>query len=110
MSFVDEVASARKGRRVRWRDMSPLKRDEAKWGYFFISLWIIGFLAFYLVPMLASFWFSLIDFQLANPGDIEFVGFENWRRMLFEDELVWLSVRVTLVFALISLPIGLFTA
>lgn len=110
MSFVDEVTSARKSRRLRWRDMSALKKYEAKWGYIFISLWIIGFLAFYLVPMLASFGFSLLDFQLANPDEIEFVGLENWRRMLFDDEFVWLSMRVTFVFALISLPIGLFVS
>jgi multiple sugar transport system permease protein len=110
MSFVDEVTSAQKSRRLRWRDMSALKKHEAKWGYVFISLWIIGFLAFYLVPMVASFGFSLLDFQLAKPGEIDFVGFENWRRMLFEDELVWLSMRVTFVFALITLPIGMIVA
>ena len=107
MSFVDEISSARKSRRLRWRDMSPLKRNEAKWGYFFISLWIVGFLTFYLLPMIASFGFSLVDFQLAKPDEISFVGFENWSRMLFDDELVWLSMRVTFVFALISLPIGI---
>lgn len=110
MSFVDEVTSASKSRRLRWRDMSALKKHDAKWGYIFISLWVVGFLAFYLVPMVASFGFSLLDFQLAKPGEIDFVGFENWRRMLFEDELVWLSMRVTFVFALITLPIGMFVA
>lgn len=90
--------------------MSALKRHEAKWGYIFISLWIVGFLAFYFIPMVASFAFSMLDFQLAKPGDIEFVGMENWNRMLFDDELVWLSMRVTFIFALISLPIGLFVS
>lgn len=110
MSFVSEITSARKSRRLRWRDMSALKRHDAKWGYIFISLWIVGFLTFYLVPMLASFGFSLLDFQLAKPQDIEYVGLENWRRMLFEDELVWQSMRVTFVFALITLPIGMIVA
>ena len=73
----------------------------------FISIWIIGFLAFYLIPMIASFGFSLLDFQLAKPEDINFVGFENWRRMLAEDEFVWQSLRVTFIFAIISLPIGM---
>ena len=90
--------------------MSALRKHEAKWGYIFISLWIVGFLAFYFIPMVASFAFSMLDFQLAKPGDIEFVGMENWNRMLFDDELVWLSMRVTFIFALISLPIGLFVS
>ncbi len=110
MSFVSEVVSARKSRRLRWRDMSPLKRHDAKWGYIFISLWIVGFLVFYLLPMVASFGFSLLEFQLAKPQDIEFVGMENWSRMLFDDEFVWQSMGVTFIFALISLPIGLFVA
>ena len=87
--------------------MSALKKYEAKWGYIFISLWVVGFLAFYFLPMVASLGFSLLDFQLAKPEDIEFVGLDHWRRMLFEDELVWTSMRVTFVFALITLPIGM---
>lgn len=110
MSFMDAFQQSRRSRRVRWRDMSPLKKYEAKWGYAFIGIWIIGFLAFYLVPMIASFGFSLLDFQLANPDEIEFVGFANWRRMLFEDEFVWQSMQVTFVFAIISLPIGMVLA
>lgn len=110
MSFVDAFQQARRSRRTRWRDMSPLKKQEAKWGYAFIGIWIIGFLVFYLVPMIASLGFSTLDFQLAQPDNIEFVGLEHWQRMLFDDELVWESLRVTFVFALISLPIGMIVA
>ena len=110
MSFVDEVTSARKSRRLRWRDMSALKKHDARWGYIFISLWVVGFLAFYLIPMVASFGFSLLDFQLAKPQDIEYIGFAHWRRMLFDDPLVWEAMQVTFVFAFITLPIGMITA
>ena len=110
MSFVSEVSNASRSRRVRWRDLSNFKKTEARWGYFFISLWLVGFVIFYLAPMIASFAFSLLDFQLAAPDEIEFVGFQNWGRMLFDDELVWVSLRVTFIFAFISLPIGLVAA
>ena len=110
MSFMDAFQEARTSRRTGWRGMSARKRREARIGYSFIALWVIGFLAFYLVPMIASFGFSLLDFQLATPDEIEFIGFEHWQRMLFEDELVWQSMGVTFIFALISLPIGMAVA
>ena len=34
--------------------LTPLARREARWGYLFISPWIIGFLLFTLVPMVAT--------------------------------------------------------
>lgn len=111
MSMMDAFQESRRSAgRMRWRNMTTMKKNEAKWGYAFISIWIIGFLVFYLVPMIASFGFSLVDFQLASPDEVEFVGFKNWTRMLFDDELVWQSLRVTFIFAIISLPIGMISA
>lgn len=89
---------------------SHIRRYQTIWGFLFISPWVLGFLIFYLIPIVASFGFSLYDFQLATPDEAQFVGFANWRRMLFDDPLVWESLRVTLLFAMISMPIGLMTA
>ena len=88
------------------KNRSWIKYHQAKWGFIFISPWIIGFLLFYLIPIVASLAFSAYDFQLATPEEAEFVGLQNWRRMLFEDPAVWESLRVTLLFAVISMPIG----
>ena len=89
-----------------WSSLSKAEKREARWGYGFISLWIVGFLIFYLLPMLASLGFSLLDFTLGAPDDIKFVGLSNWHRLLFEDATVWQSLGVTFKFALISLPIS----
>lgn len=110
MSFMDAFQEARSSKKRGWGSLSPKKRREARIGYAFIGIWIVGFLAFYLLPMIASFIFSLMDFQLATPDDISFVGFSHWQRMLFNDELVWESMGVTFIFALISLPIGMIIA
>jgi multiple sugar transport system permease protein len=75
------------------------------WGILFITPWIIGFLAFYLIPMAASFGFSLFDFNLANPDEARFVGLDNWTRMLFDDPEVLPSFFRTFKFGLISVPI-----
>ena len=64
---------------------SMLAREELKWGLIFISPWIIGFLVFYLAPMVASFGFSLYDFNLATPEQAKYVGFANWKRFFFDD-------------------------
>ncbi len=90
--------------------MSDSEKHEAKLGLAFISPWLIGFLIFYAVPMLASFVFSLMDYNLATPEDAEVVGLANWARMLFDDSNVWQGLWVTTRFALISLPIGLAAA
>ncbi len=107
--FLDEVQRAGGERRRRGK-LGTMARREARWGYAFISLWVVGFLLFYFVPMIASLVFSLFDFQLTAPEEARFVGLENWRRLLFDDPLVWQSLGVTFKFALISLPVGMISA
>jgi len=46
-------------------------RARKRSGVFFLSCpWILGFLAFYLIPMLASFGFSLYNINLADSSDV----------------------------------------
>lgn len=149
-------------------------REDMKWGLIFISPWIIGFLAFYLIPMIASFGFSLYNINLADSSDVvsvrltqqsfdklrtnkvaedtlakittlkdqdfktqsdffaavssligkdlstaekdlfwgvvkrnNFVGFANWKRLLFNDKDIWPSVRKIFQFGLITVPLSL---
>lgn len=110
MEMLDAVQGARKTKGRGWRSLSRAERREARWGYAFIGLWIVGFLTFYFLPMAASLAFSFFDFELTNPGEAQFIGFENWRKLLFEDPRVWQALRVTFTFAFISLPIGMVSA
>jgi multiple sugar transport system permease protein len=87
--------------------MTKSLKREAKWGLFFLTPWMIGFLAFYFLPMIASFGFSLLNFNPAVPDQATFIGFQNWQRAIFSDEEVKLSFIRTLHFSAISLPIGL---
>jgi multiple sugar transport system permease protein len=82
-------------------------RRQARYGWLFISPWLIGFSLFYLLPMVASALFSTLDFQLATPEDASFIGLGNWRRALFNDPDVWRSWWVTFRFAAVNLPISL---
>ena len=87
--------------------MTKLQKKEAKWGLVFLAPWMIGFVVFYFLPMIASFVFSLLNFNPAVPGETTFIGFQNWQRALFADKEVLLSLARTFKFAAISLPISL---
>ncbi len=89
---------------------SGLLRYRQRWGWIFISPWIIGFLLFYLLPMLASFGFSLFDFNLATPDQAHYIGFSNWQRALADDPEVLDSFAKTFKFSAITLPAGMLFA
>lgn len=108
MAYVADLRLVRsqKGKAARQK-MTPLQKKEALWGLLFLSPWMIGFVGLYLLPMLASFVFSLMDFNPAVPDQARFIGFANWYRALFVDAEVRLSFLRTLHFAAISLPASL---
>jgi multiple sugar transport system permease protein len=107
MSFISEFQRARQERGPT--KLGKLARRQARWGYAFIALWMVGFCLWYLIPMVASLVFSLFEFQLTAPEEGRFVGLGNWIK-LFKDPLIWQSLGVTFKFALISLPIGMISA
>ena len=113
MSVMDEMVNVNFPRKLvlpQLPRLSEAERREAKTGLLFISPWLIGFAIFYFLPMVASFAFSLTEFQLATPEDAQFIGLTNWRRMLLDDPNTWATLAVTFKFALISLPIGMIAA
>lgn len=57
----------------RRRRLSPLERREALWGLLFISPWLIGFVAFTLLPTLATVIFSFTNLNLASTAP-----FDSW--------------------------------
>lgn len=73
-------------------------------GLAFISLWIIGFFAFTLYPMLASLYYSFTEYHIKQP--LEWIGFQNYRTML-HDELFWKALYNTLYMVLFSVPLSL---
>ncbi|MFP4344845.1 MAG: carbohydrate ABC transporter permease [Anaerolineales bacterium] len=84
---------------------SRLYRRQARWGWFFISPWILGFLLFTLLPILATLVFSFTNYSPINPGDTVFVGLKNYRTM-FSDSKVSTSLLVTVRYALLAIPIS----
>ena len=70
-------------------------------GYAFISPWLLGFIAFSIVPILFSLYYSFTDYDIL--GTPVFNGLENFKRMA-TDELFFQSLKVTFFYAFISVP------
>lgn len=89
------------------RRTSKLRRQESLWFYITISPWLIGFVLFTGGPFVASFLLSFTKYDVINPPT--WIGFRNYTD-LAADPLFWTSLRVTLVFTLLSVPLGLAAA
>ena len=73
-------------------------------GYLFILPVILGLLVFTLTPFLLSFYYSFTDFDNLNPPN--WVGLANFARM-FGDEKFWNSVKVTSIYAVVTVVLSL---
>jgi ABC-type sugar transport system permease subunit len=89
----------------RPRRMSPLARREARWGLLFLSPWVVGFLAFIAVPMIATLAFTFTNLKLTQTDPLRFVGLDNYAKLI-SDPQTWDSLRITLTFAALQLPIA----
>ncbi|TVQ21609.1 MAG: sugar ABC transporter permease [Spirochaetaceae bacterium] len=79
-------------------------RREAATGYALITPWLVGFLVFTSIPMIASAYLSLTDYNILQPPT--WVGLENFRRIFNRDIDFGPAIRITLLYAFLSVPIG----
>ena len=82
-----------------------IRQREALWAYIFIAPWIAGFLIFTIGPMLASLYYSFTSYDIISSP--VWRGLANYRKLLFNDPLFWHSLKVTLSFAAMALPLNL---
>lgn len=73
----------------------------------FISPWIIGFLAFFVYPLLLSLYYSFTEYNLLQPP--KWVGLNNYTS-LTEDSHYLNAVGNTIYFVAFSVPLGVLTA
>jgi multiple sugar transport system permease protein len=103
MATANQVSSSSSG---KGNSSSNLMRTQRIWGYIFLSPWIIGMLAFTIIPIFASLAFSFTNFELNKPDEAQFIGLANYEK-LFNDPLVAVAIAVTLRFAALSLPLAI---
>lgn len=82
-----------------------MARKEQRAAYLFLSPWLFGLAAFWIIPIIASIALSLSEYNIITSP--HFVGLENYREMLFDDRTFWVSIRVTLKFMVLSVPLYL---
>lgn len=81
-----------------------LKHRETLWFYLLISPFVIGLVAFTAGPMLASLYYSFTHYDIVSPA--QWVGLENFAGLI-DDEFFWKSLKVTTLYTLMSVPLGL---
>jgi multiple sugar transport system permease protein len=73
--------------------------------YVFLAPWIIGAVALTVGPMIVSLYLSFTDYDLFT--EPHWVGVDNFVRMFTEDGRYLQSVKVTLVYVLVAVPLKL---
>ena len=73
-------------------------------GYIFIGPFILGVLLWVLIPALTAAWLVFHDWNLISPA--KYSGLDNVLR-LGTDKLFWQSLKVTTIYTVVSVPLGL---
>lgn len=77
-------------------------RKEQRAAYLFLSPWLIGVVGFWLIPIIASLLLSFSEWDIITSP--HWLGFGNYRE-LFDDRTFWVSIRVTLKYMVLSVPL-----
>ena len=83
------------------------RQREALYGWLFALPAIIGMVAFDIGPMAASVLIAFTEWNGVTPP--QWIGLANYEEILFRDDLFLLSLRITTVFAFVSIPLNLVT-
>lgn len=74
-------------------------------GYVFIAPFIIGLVAFTVIPFFTSLYLAFTQYNVLTPA--KWIGLDNFQKMFFEDKLFWKSFWITFKFAIIQVPLKL---
>lgn len=80
------------------------KKRQRMYLYLFLAPWIAGFLVFTLYPIISSLFYSFTDYNITNPP--KFIGLENYNDLV-KDDLFYQSIKVTLYYTFLSVPLQL---
>jgi multiple sugar transport system permease protein len=87
--------------------VSPIERRHVRNGLLFAAPWLIGLAVFLAFPVFSSLYLSFCDYSTLQPP--VWIGTQNYQD-LAGDEVFYKSLRNTLIFAGLSLPMGIVVA
>ncbi|MCL4514088.1 MAG: sugar ABC transporter permease [Firmicutes bacterium] len=80
-------------------------RREAAVGYALILPWLLGLIIWQAYPILASFYLMFNEYDVLQSP--RWIGPGNFKTMFFGDPRFWPSVRLTLGYSFLSVPLGM---
>ncbi len=86
------------------KKLSGCKHNERKTAYMFVAPSVILLIAFLVVPMIYTIFYSGFKYQIMRPDAIKMIGFDNYRK-LFADKNFWVSLKNTVYFTVIVVPV-----
>ena len=91
-----------------------MKRDQLRHGwalakkrkvcYLFLAPYAILFLAFYILPIATSIFYSFTYYNILEPA--RFIGADNYVNLILQDEVFLTAIKNTFVIAVVTGPIG----
>jgi len=88
---------------------SRARPPGARAAWWFVSPALLALAVSFAVPVVAALALSFTDFDIygvADRGNVRFVGWDNYRRLL-EAPLFWTALRNTLYFVLVGAPLSI---
>jgi multiple sugar transport system permease protein len=102
-SAAPEPGDVRGRRRHRTKvPRGRMAKREERAAFLFTSPWLLGLILFVVGPILASVALSVTNWNLISSP--RFVGLRNYRDMI-DDRNFWQSIRVTLVYTVLAVPL-----
>ena len=72
--------------------------------YILSAPFVILFAVFVILPIVIAIYLSFTYYNMVEPP--EFVGISNYTQMFFGDDVFWIAFKNTMIFAIITGPIG----
>ena len=102
--MIDSLNNRRAAPTVKRRRFRRRVVIENLQGWLFASPWLVGLVIFFIVPMAWSLGLSFTAYTVVLPA--HFIGLGNYLEMV-GDPLIRQSLKVTTIFAIISVPLNL---
>lgn len=83
------------------------KKNKDSIGFVFVLPWVIGFVVFTVIPMIAAVYISMTDWSIL--GNSNFIGLGNYVS-IFNDAKFYKALIVTVRYAILAIPLTVMTA
>jgi multiple sugar transport system permease protein len=103
--FID-IVHKQKSRKKKVSDLRKKEAKRARDLYILMTPYFLLFFLFTVIPVSISIIFSFTYFNMLEFP--RFAGWENYRRLFLEDDVFLIALRNTIMFAVITGPLGYF--